>query len=346
MPFHRLVSLLVLCVFSLARAGTAEAQTTAEKASAELLFDEALSLMRNGSFAEACPKLESSQRIDPAVGTLLYLSECYERQGRTASAWVTFREAAALARSEGQLERASIAERRAAELQQALALVAVEISPEARQIPGLEVRCGSVAVDVSLGTISVPVDPGHVAVEASAPEHVPFTKNLEVEPNGRGTIVIPRLTRVASSATAASPVVVGAVPAVTSAELVPGVPASAPAISDSEPRSTPVASIVLGGVGVVSLGVGAYFGVKAMSDADEANELCPGGSCTSQRGEDLMHDARTSATVSNIAFGVGIASLATGLVLYFVDPDSEQAASGLAPFVADRGAGLAWRGRL
>lgn len=346
MPFHRLVSLLVLCVLNFTRAGEADAQTTAEKASAELLFDDALSLMRTGSFAEACPKLESSQRIDPAVGTLLYLSECYEKQGRTASAWVTFREAAALARSAGQVERANVAERRADELQQQLALVAIEISPEARQIAGLEVRCGSVPVDVSLGTVSVPVDPGHVTVEASAPEHAPFTQNLEVEPKGRGTIVIPRLTRVASSSAAGSPVAVGVVPAVTTAEWISGVPAGAPPTADSEARSTPIASIVLGGVGVVSLGVGAYFGVKAMSDADEANELCPGGDCTSQRGEDLMHDARTSATVSNIAFGVGIASLATGVVLYFVEPDPEPAASGLAPFLADRGAGLAWRGRL
>lgn len=237
MPFHRLVSLLVLCVLSLTHAGEADAQTTAEKASAELLFDEALSLMRNGSFAEACPKLESSQRIDPAVGTLLYLSECYERQGRTASAWVTFREAAALARSEGQLDRANVAERRADELQKELALVVLEITPEARQIPGLEVRCGSVSVDVSLGTISVPVDPGQVAVEASAPEHAPFTQNLEVDPKGRGTVVIPGLTRTASSSMAASPVAVGVVPAVSNAELVRGGPAAAPTTADSEARA-------------------------------------------------------------------------------------------------------------
>src|SRR6187200_393022 len=71
--------------------------TAAEKATAEALFDEALRLMHAGSFAEACPKFEVSQRIEAAVGTMLYLAECYEKIGRTASSWATFREAASLA---------------------------------------------------------------------------------------------------------------------------------------------------------------------------------------------------------------------------------------------------------
>lgn len=346
MRFNWPTSLLVFVLLGWAKLPDARAQTTAERATAELLFDDALSLMRDGSFAEACPKLESSQRIDPAVGTLLYLSECYERQGRTASAWVTFREAAALAKSEGQLDRAAIAEQRAAQLQKELALVTIDVALEARQIAGLTVRCGPVPVDVSLGTITVPVDPGQVTVEASAPGYRPFSRQLNVEAKGRGSLVIPALASDGSNpAPAPNPVTFGL--AAPTFEPSAAGPSAAP-VADSATSSVPIASMVLGGVGIVGLGVGAYFGVKAMSDADEANELCPDGNCSSQRGEDLMDDARTSATVSNIALGVGVASLATGLVLYFVVPgDSQQAASnGLVPLAIDRGAGLAWRGHL
>src|SRR5690606_35491852 len=82
--------------------------TATEQAAAEALFDQAMQLMQAGRHAEACPKLVESQKLDPAVGSQLYLADCYERTARTASAWATFREAGYAARSGGD-ERASVA---------------------------------------------------------------------------------------------------------------------------------------------------------------------------------------------------------------------------------------------
>src|ERR1041384_6675531 len=159
----------------------AAAQTnTAQKATAEAYFDDALRLMQQSNFAEACSKLEASQRLDPAVGTLLYLGECYERRGRTASAWVTFREAEALARATSQPPRAEMARARVDRLQPGLAKVTVEVSAEARAIPGLRVLCGTVPIDPTLPGVALPVDPGELVVEATAPGYAPFTRTLTV----------------------------------------------------------------------------------------------------------------------------------------------------------------------
>src|SRR5262245_18728599 len=59
-----------------------------DSAAAQALFDQGRKLMESERWAEACPKLEESQRLDPAGGTLLHLALCREHEGRIATAWV------------------------------------------------------------------------------------------------------------------------------------------------------------------------------------------------------------------------------------------------------------------
>src|SRR5262245_66532784 len=104
----KIVSLLRASVAAIVvvTAGTpAWAQSAADKAAAEALFDQGRAAMQEGDFAKACGLLERSQHIDPGVGTLLYLAECYEKSGKTASAWATFREAADAAEAQRKADR-------------------------------------------------------------------------------------------------------------------------------------------------------------------------------------------------------------------------------------------------
>jgi hypothetical protein len=78
----------------------ASAQT--DPVAAQALFDEAKRLMASGNNAAACPKLAESQRLDPGVGTLLNLGECYVKIDKLSRAWTTFLEAEAVALREGQ----------------------------------------------------------------------------------------------------------------------------------------------------------------------------------------------------------------------------------------------------
>ncbi len=336
---------LGLCAAALLQSAPSAAQNnTAHKATAEAYFDDALRLMQSGSFAEACPKLEASQRLDPAVGTLLYLGECYERRGRTASAWVTFREAEALAKATSQPQRAEMARARVERLQGSIARVTVELSSEARAIAGLRVTCGSVPIDPSLPGVALPVDPGELVVEASAPGYTSLSRTVTVPAAGKLTVSIPGLARQAGSAPTprdAPPSPSVATEALTS-------PPSPPRPVAQQPSSPSLLwPVTLGAVGVVGLGVGTVFGVKAMSKASDASEICPQGQCREERGTSLMDSARTSANVSNVAFAVGALALVGGVVVYLVDkPKRADEGVAIATWLGPGQAGLVLRGGL
>jgi len=101
-------------------------------------------------------------------------------------------------------------------------------------------------------------------------------------------------------------------------------PALRPASPRAEKTGTPtgrVVAYVLGGAGVVGIGIGAGYGIDAISKNGASNA---GGHCDSAgcdpAGKRLREQALSSATVSTVAFGVGLAALAAGIVLYAVTP--------------------------
>ncbi|WP_437675712.1 hypothetical protein [Sorangium sp. So ce131] len=335
---------LALCAAWLAGALPARADATAaEKAAAEALFDGALDLMREGRHAEACPRLEQSQRIDPGIGTLLYLAECYEKTGRTASAWATFRQAMSESRAAGQTERARKAQARATQLEPTLPKLKVEVAAEGKAVEGLSVRVAGKAVDSALFGIAIPVDPGDIAIEASAPGHESWTATVKIRAGAVETVSVPALKRAASAppagaeAEAAAP---DAPPPARAAERPGSGPGSGnPAESKMNPLR--LAGLVAGGVGVVGIGLGSFFGVKAIAKNSDAKGYCPrGNTCDDPRGVTLTDEAQSAATVANVAIGVGAAALAGGVVLYLVGAPRQEPQVQVAPLIDARNIGL------
>jgi len=339
-------SALALCSVGVCLPTPARAEAgAAQKAAAESLFDDGLRAMKSGHFSEACPKLEESERIDPAIGTLLYLAECYEKQGRTASAWATFREAASTAKAQGETDRSRVAATRADRLQPSLSKLTLNVVPETARLANLRVMREGVPLASTLFGVAIPVDPGKYHIVASADGYLSHEADIEVLANGDNkALEIPAL--VASATPAAA---VATTPNATTAQASSTVPPSNPEpASPATGNALRTAGYVTGALGVVSLGIGTYFGVKAISKNNDAKEHCPGGNtCNDPAGESLTNDAQSAATVSNITIAVGAAFVVAGVVLYVTSAPKgkpESARLELHPLVSRELAGIGFGG--
>jgi len=290
-------------------AASAHAQNASSQAAAQALFDEARNLMSQGKYAEACPKFAESERLDPGAGTLLNLANCYEKGGQTASAWVTFKDAAAAADVKHRADWSQRARERAAALEPTLSRLTIVVPPESR-VDGLEVKRDGVTVGSAEWGTAIPVDPGDHAIEVTAPKKKKWATTAKVGPKtDSAKLSIPALED-EPQAQAVVPAVVPVTPQTTA-------PPKAPSADGSSQR---MIGIVVAGAGVVGVAVGTIFGVSAIGKNNDAKKLCPDTACANTDGIKANDDAKTAATISTVAMIAGGAALVGGAVIYFTAP--------------------------
>jgi serine/threonine-protein kinase len=303
-----------------------------DPAAAQVLFDDAKRLSGEGKYADACVKFEESQKLDPGIGTLFNLADCFEHVGKTASAWAAFLDVAAQARAQKQPQREQVAADRAAALKPRLARLTITVS-EGASASGLHVERDGTEVGPGQWGTAIPVDPGQHTIRASAPGKQTWQTVLDVKAEGDAAAVVAPLLDAASAP--------------------PAAPAPPPADSGVEAQSDTdsggsrrVIGLVVGGAGVVGLGVSAVFGLVSKSKHDDAGKHCDSDTnhCDAT-GVSLRDDARQAGTISTIVFLVGATALATGAVLYFTAPKKVGGAAVTASPVVARGqGGLALQG--
>jgi hypothetical protein len=292
---RRSVPLLFALAASLIVPSAARAQNASDQAAAEALFHEGRKLYDEGRYPEACAKFAESQRLDPAPGTLLNLAGCYEKNGQTASAWVTFKSAMSAAHQKGRSDWEDLARQRAAALEPTLSRLTIVVDAPA---DGLVVRRDGEEVGRAEWGTPIPVDPGTHVVDASAPQRLPHKQSIDV--GGRGATATVTVHELAHDA---------------------GAGGGAPAESPHDGATQRIVGFALTGAGVVGLGVSAVFGLVAMNKENDAlNHECNAQGLCTPHGVQLGQDAKSAATASTIAFGLGAAAVAGGLVLYFSAP--------------------------
>ncbi len=285
--------------------------TADAKAAAETLFLKGQKFHESGLYEQACPLFEESLKLDFGLGTLLFLSDCQEQLGKTASAWGGFREAEALARSKGQTEREKIARDRAAALAPRLATLRVLVAEENKAI-GVVIKRNGFSVGEPVWGQSFPVDPGAQKLEATAPGFKTWSQTIEVPLGPSQTeATIPPLEKAPIQDTGLS---------------------GGGGVNGDVMR---IAGLSVGGAGLVALAIGTGFGIDAIKTYDDALATCENEDptrCTPE-GVSLQRDASRSALISTVSFTVGAAAVAGGVLLYFLAPASEKAPATPTPQV-------------
>jgi len=307
------------------------AQSSEDRATAQALFDDGRALMQANRAADACPKFEESQRLDPGTGTLLNLANCYERVGRNASAWALYVEVMTASRAANRADREALAKEHADALLPKLSKLSIEV-PTPTQVPGLVItRDGQPIRQAQWGT-ALPIDPGKHQLAATAPGKQSWQLEIEIsKPGQTETTKVPVLADAPAGAAPQQPLAAGASPSV-----------------EAEARRSKLrsASYIAGGLGVVGVGVGTFFGLSALSKNSASNADCAGADCN-DTGYAKRNSARNAGTVSTIAFIAGGVALGAGVVLFLSStPNKEPGALRVSASAAPGGAWLSFGGAL
>ncbi len=282
------------------------------------LYREGVEAASAGRWMEARLRFSEALAIRASPKVCFSLAQAEEQLGLVASAADDYARALESATAAGEVEVTKAA-------LQAGATIAPRVPHLRVVVTGATDATASLDdVTITVGT-RVPVDPGahHLVVRATGMRDVASTVAI----GERQDLDVPVLLESAPPPTPA--------PSVATTPISPA-PAKGPS-SDWRPWRT--VAIASAGAGVVALGVSGYLALEANSKNNQSNDSgCQGDQC-SPPAANLRDDALSDARASTVAFIVGGALVASGVVLWLVAPSRNSDASvGVTPVALTGGA--------
>jgi hypothetical protein len=306
MPRRRARREVVLLLAAAVHAPRVHAQSNEERA--EALFREGQARLRAGDTHEACELLSQSQRIDPALGTLLNLAVCHERADRIGSAYHEYVLAAKQAHDQNEPERERFARERASELERRIPRMRIDVADAPQD---LSIQLDGRSLDPSDYAAEIRTDPGQHRIDVTASGKKPWRRDdIRAEPQNV-TVVHVVLDDDASTGKS------------TSARSVATTVSDHPPFEGGSSPSTRAWGFAAGGAGLVSYGVAIALLARAHAldlqserDAAEAKKVSP---------PDPVHKAAAyehhDAAVASQSWGLaamGVGTLAMGVSAYLL----------------------------
>ncbi len=302
-----------------------------DTATAEAMFRQGRQLMDQGKYAEAIESFNDSDKAEPSVGAKLNLGDCYERLGKTATAWAKYGEAKVLAQRLGQPDREKLATTAETRLLAKLSYLTINVATP--RPDGLKVVSNDAVVGSGRFGVAVPVDPGQYRIEATAPNHQAYHTVVVVgAERDRQVVNVPALILLPPEQRQ---------------------PTGGDQPTDGRRSAHLTAAWITGGVGLAGLIVGAALGGAAASKWSDAQDKCAPietgdwENCTTDDGPSLRDDAKLMADISTAGFIIGGAGIVTAITLWLTapsgpeeQPDRAGWSVKFAPVVSDQAAGM------
>jgi hypothetical protein len=338
---HLRPSLLVLILAIVAASSPAHAQSASTQA--QSLFDEGRRLMKAGKTAEACAAFDSSQKLDPAVTTLLNLAGCREANHQLATAWGQFSDANRLARTAGNDKLAKVATNHAKKLEPRLSKLTIAV-PADRVVPGLVITRGNDPVDPASFNHALPIDGGTYTITAKAPGRLPWTttKTIKVEGDAQ-TVEMPALVLApvvhTEPKTAAVPP--PHAPPATASTTSTASTSSTTVVAHDAPRHSNLVPLALGAGAVVLGGAALGFHLSGNSQYDKAKQ-----EMADQAHRDSLESSANTRRYVAETLAVAALGTASVAVYLYIRHRGEQApaTTALSPIASPGLAGLALTG--
>lgn len=169
------------------------------KATADQLFVEGRALLEKGEYKKACEKFKGSYDLDPAGGALLNLAACYERDGRTASAYRAYNEALAWANADRREDRSEFAVRHIRELEPLLARLVLKL-PARTRVNEVTIIVDGETLEAMHG-VRIPVNPGKRELEIEADGRQTFITSFTAVAGEEVSVTVPEMREKATTRT-------------------------------------------------------------------------------------------------------------------------------------------------
>jgi hypothetical protein len=308
-PTPSLTPLVILLATTVATTASGQSQS---EATADALFRSGKEAVARGDLAKGCAELAESQRLDPAIGTLLNLGDCEEKANRLSTAMGHFQAARdqmppndpRIPFADGSLER----------LAARVPHLVVRVK-DAASSSGIRLKLDDVELGPASLGVPLPLDPGRHTCALVVTGRAESRRDIVIREGETQTL-----------------------------ELAPG-PANAaeaptpPAVPTTHEGASSMRTLgwVVGAVGLVGVGVGAVTGAMTISAANTYKDQCKNGGCTPQ-GLDAASTGRVTQWVSPISLAVGVAGL--GLSSYLLLRPEPTRSVAIAPEIGPASAGL------
>jgi hypothetical protein len=331
----------------------ARTETSSAELAAEVLFIDGVKLMKQGRCAEAAAKFRASQRLGPASGTLLNLAYCEVQLDQPASAWLTYRQALALAQTSQKPRHAQIAREQADKLEPELPrLVITAAGAEARE---LVVELDGARLTRTDWSLPVPVDPGEHSISTRLESGEPWQTAFRIGRAQRVVIEIPlpatpsiptepppsatQSSTPARDVTRPAPVVppnpIGAAPATVSS----AAPLAPPPRAESPRGPLWAFGVAMAGAGALTAGAALF--ASARVSYDSARSHCGSDNACPDAYYDAERDAIGRMRLSLVLAGSGVVLSGVRAWLYWRPPrKSGKARASVSAFVSPVAAGI------